>query len=177
MSFVKILMSVPDSTSTMEEYLQVKASPINQVSDEYLQKLLDDMVNGAQLSYTKISVGALQASGTDTLSGVVATDTVTVNGVVFTAVASGATGNQFNVGGSDSITATNLASAVNASVTANVIGVVTAAAVGPVVTFTAVQPGLSGNLMTLAASAHGTIVAPAGGTDGTQAAINYGAAS
>lgn len=55
------------------------------------------------------------ANGTISLSSVVATDTLTVNGVTFTAVSSGATGNQFNVGSTDEITAENLASIVQAS--------------------------------------------------------------
>ena len=176
MSFVNILMSVPDSATTMQNILQLNTSA-NQVDNANLDKLIGDMVDGSQASYTKISTGSVQASGTVTLSSMVATDTVTVNGVVFTCVASGATGNQFNVGGTDTITATNLAAAINASVTALVAGYVTASASGPVVTVTAIQPGLTGNLGTLAASAHATVVAPAGGSNGTQVAVNYGAAS
>jgi hypothetical protein len=50
----------------------------------------------------------------------VADDTVTVEGVTFTAVVSGATGNQFNVGGTIALTATALytALAANATITA-----------------------------------------------------------
>jgi hypothetical protein len=161
MSFVKILMHVPDSAQTMTQILQLEASPVNQVDDENLDKLIGDMIDGSQLSYTKISTGAIQAFGTITLSGMVATDTVTINGVVFTAVSSGATGNQFNIGGSDTITATNLARAINASTTANVINVVFATSAANVVTVTAVQPGLQGNMNTLAASNHAFI---SGGT-------------
>lgn len=165
MSFVKILMHVPDSATTMKNILQLEASPINQVDDENMDKMIGDMIDGSQLSFTKISTGSVQASGTITFAGLVATDTITVNGVVFTAVASGATGNQFNVGASDTITATNAAKAINASVTANVIHVVFASAVGPVITVTAVQPGLQGNMNTLAISAHGA-VASAGASSG-----------
>lgn len=50
-----------------------------------------------------------------TLAGVIANDTVVINGRTFTCVASGATGNQFNVGGTDIVTATNLAASVIAS--------------------------------------------------------------
>ena len=49
-----------------------------------------------------------------TLASVVATNTVTIDGVVFTAIASGATGTQFNVGGNDTATAVNLAASINA---------------------------------------------------------------
>lgn len=52
-----------------------------------------------------------------TLVGVVATDSCTINGVTYTAVASGATAFQFNVGGTDTITAANLVSQFNANQT------------------------------------------------------------
>jgi hypothetical protein len=47
------------------------------------------------------------------LSHMAANDTVTINGVTFTCVASGASGKQFNVGTHDSNTATNLATVIN----------------------------------------------------------------
>lgn len=52
------------------------------------------------------------AYSTLTLAGVVATDTCVVNGVTYTCVASGATGNQFNIGASDTLTAANLAALI-----------------------------------------------------------------
>jgi hypothetical protein len=64
-------------------------------------------------------------------ASVVATNAITINGVVFLCVASGATGNQFNVGGTDTISATNLAAVINASVTAGIAGMVTATSIGP----------------------------------------------
>jgi len=100
----------------------------------------------------------VQASGTFTLSTVIATDAVSVNGVTFTAVANGATANQFNVGVDDTATAVNLAAAINASVTALVAGYVTASSALNVVTVRSSFYGLSGN-QTLIASADGTIVA------------------
>jgi hypothetical protein len=157
MSFVRILMSVPDSAQTMTQILQLKAAPVNQVDDENMDKLIGDMIDGSQRSYTKISTGLIQAFGTITLAAMVAGDTITINGVVFTAETSGATGNQFNVGASDTITAANAAKAINASVTANVLGVVFATSASNVVTITAVQPGLQGNMNTLAISAHGAV--------------------
>lgn len=105
---------------------------------------------------------AVAASGTVTCAITVATNTVTIAGVVFTCVASGATGNQFNVGGTDTITATSLAAAVNSSVSAAVAGVVSAASVGPVVTVSCVATGPVGNLVSLASS--GATVAVSGAT-------------
>lgn len=90
------------------------------------------------------------ASGTFTLLNVIATDLVTINGVSFTCVANGATGNQFNVGLNDTATAVNLAAAIAASVTALVKDVVTATSNSTVVTVTSLIPGLAGNDVTIA---------------------------
>lgn len=60
--------------------------------------------------------GGRHADGSITFSGnFTANDTVTVNGVVFTAVASGASGNQFNVAGSLSGSLDNLVTVLNNS--------------------------------------------------------------
>lgn len=70
------------------------------------------------------------------LSAVVAGDQVVINGVAFTAVVSGATGTQFDVGGTDAITATNLAAVIN---TNSSVAQVTATATGATVTIVAVR--------------------------------------
>jgi hypothetical protein len=122
-------------------------------------------------------MGAVQATATVTLTSHVATDTVTVCGIVFTCVASGATGNQYNVGGTDTLTAVNLAAAINASVTAGIAGVVTATSALTVVTLTATAPGRSGNGYTLAISAHGSVSGSGrftSGSDGTGYTLQRG---
>lgn len=53
--------------------------------------------------------------GSITLNGVIPGDYVTINGITFLAMASGATGTQFNVGATDALTAANLAIAINSS--------------------------------------------------------------
>ena len=73
---------------------------------------------------------------TITLTSVVATDAVTVGETTFTCVASGATGDQFNVGIDDTATAVNLAAKINA------LEGVTATSDGAVVTVTADAPGI-----------------------------------
>lgn len=100
------------------------------------------------------------ASGTATLTNVIATDAMAIAGVTFTAVASGATSVQFNVGANDTETAANLAAAINANTTSNKY--VTATSALTVVTITAKQPGLVGNLITLT-SADTTIVVTGSG--------------
>lgn len=86
-------------------------------------------------------------SSTLTLTGVAVGDQVTINGQTFSAVASGATGRQFDVGGTDALTATNLAAAITAS-TANVTasanaGVVHLTGIGTAtITVTAASPSI-----------------------------------
>ena len=87
----------------------------------------------------------------------VAADTVAICGVTFTAVASGATGNQFNVGTSTTATATNLAATLNANATISAL--YTATAVTGTITLTEKIAG--GNTPT-AATKTGTIVVGAG---------------
>jgi phage tail sheath gpL-like len=93
----------------------------------------------------------VQASGTIAFSGVAsANDTVLINGVTFTAVASGATGNQWNIGASATASAANLATAINGSVTSLVSGYVTASAATGTLTITSAFYGLTGNQCTIA---------------------------
>lgn len=74
-------------------------------------------VNGAQDGDGLLPTKALSSVATCTVTGVaVAGDTISVMGVTLTAVASGATTAQFNVGASTSVQATNIATALNAAV-------------------------------------------------------------
>lgn len=129
------------------------------------------------VSSTKVTTGlfAGTATGTITLASMVATDTVTVNGVTFTCMASGAVGNQFNVGGTDTLTAVALAAAINASATAGINTIVTATSALAVVTVNALYPGYLGNAVTLAISAHGSVSAArlAGGDNGALNTTHY----
>lgn len=117
----------------------------------------------------KITVGtvAVQASGTVTLESFVADDTVTINGVVLTGKASPSGEAQFACGVSDTADAAALAAKINAHSTLSLI--VSATSALGVVTLTALKPGLLGNCITTAISAHGSVAAArlAGGTDGT----------
>ena len=119
-----------------------------------LEMLLQQIVIGIRNASvtTVIDNGdAVSASDTLTLTGVsTAADTILINGVTLTAVASGAVNNQWNVQGSAALQATEIARAINASSNSLVSGHVSAAAVGAVVTLTAVIPGVAGNAVTTA---------------------------
>lgn len=180
MSFVKILLSVPDSAVTMNSaYLQLKADPLNQVDPQGLQKLMADVVDGAQLAYAKISTGAVQATATITSTGAaVDAETMSVANVTLTAKSSGAVAanGEFNVSATPATQAANIAAAINA--VAGLSGIVTATSALGVVTVTAVQPGKSGNgLLMSEALTNVTVTQFASGSDGTQANVNYGRAS
>lgn len=118
---------------------------------------------------------AVKASGTLTSTNAIATDAILINGVTFTCVASGATGDQWNLGADDAADCVNLAAAINASASALVNKHVTASASSNVVTITAKRAGHAGNAITLS-SADATIVASgarlAGGS-GDQASVNF----
>ncbi len=133
---------------------------------------------GMRKATVKVQVGSVQASGTATASTAVATNTVVVNGYTFTAVASGATAAQFNLGADDTAAMASLAAQINASTDAKILNIVTATSAAAVCTITAVDAGLTGNAITLTAS--GAITASAArlasGTDGTEKSFVFGGA-
>lgn len=123
----------------------------------WLQNLLNRLCGGVSNGtlVTTIDKGdGVAASGTLTFNNAgVAGDTLTVNGVVFTAVASGATGNQYDVGATAAITAANAQAALAASASALVAASYLSSSVaGAVVTITSAFIGLSGNQATLSAA-------------------------
>lgn len=91
---------------------------------EHLQStspgVIQALASGHKLT-ADLNTIAVAASGSIVFSAnLVAGDTITVNGTVFTAVASGATGNQFNLGVSLTLTLDAIVTVLNASVIAGV---------------------------------------------------------
>lgn len=147
--------------------------------DELARRLihyLSQLSLGVRKAQVKVQRAAAQATGTITAATVVATNTVTINNVTFTAVASGATGNQFNLGASDAAAMDNLATVINANT--DLDGIVTAASDGAgVVTLTAIDPGEGGNAITLASSGATLAVSAArlaSGSNGTEVTYTFG---
>lgn len=183
MASLQMILRCSKSDDTMVQQYQ-RSTSSKHATVEALSQLLENLGGGTlfkdDAGRPQVAVSILentaQASGYFALTSVIATDAISINGVTFTCVASGATGNQFNVGADDTETAENLAAAINASVTALVAGYVTAAssvvAMVPRVTVTSAFYGKSGN-QTLIASADGTIVAS--GTRLTGGAADSGA--
>lgn len=178
MSFHKLIVSNEENaTQTGAQLAQVAGDP--QGSLLRLINYLEKVVAGVRHAYIKTQVGAVQAAATLTLTGLpVADETFVLNGVTFTAKASGATGNEFNIGANATLTAAAIAAAINASVTAKVASYVVASSLAGVVTVTAVSPGLSANLFTLAETlTNATRVDFAGGTNGTEVVLQLGKSS
>ncbi len=104
-------------------------------------------------------VNSTQASGTITLSstGPTNTQTVTVNGLVYTFKTSPSGPRDVQIGVDNPTTASSLASVITSQDTVHVAAV----AVGSVVTVNAVEPGTAGNSITLAQSASNVAVSGA----------------
>ena len=168
MAKLKLIFDLLDTQQALIDLLQ----PVTTTSKKTLLNYIAGIENGSyQMNNPEKGwIGSVSATGTITLSAMIATDTITVNGTVFTCMASGASGNQFNVGLSDTATATNAAAAINASATASVTNNVVATSSGAVITITSVDPGTVGNNIPIAISAHGSVSGGgklASGTDGT----------
>lgn len=159
MSLQNITIDLPSQTAQDFKDICYLAPLANQAAIN-LSNFFRRLAGGESYGTVTANVGAVQATATMTVSAGGSGDgeTCVVAGVTFTAKSSGATGNQFNVGADDEETATNLAAAINASVTALVTGVVTASASAEVVTVAAAQSGLVGNSIAIA-SADATITA------------------
>jgi phage tail sheath gpL-like len=149
-------------------------APGQLVAVQNFENYIAAIAGGNQSAILSFQVGAVQAAGTLTFAstGPTNTQTCSILNVTFTAVTSGATGNQFNISATPATVAANLAAAINAS--ANLTGKVTATSELGVVTITCVVPGAVGNGLALSAGtlSNTTAGAFAGGSDGTSYVID-----
>jgi len=175
MSLQRIVINSPLSAAQFESELQLerksKHNTLNSIASYFKRIVSGSGPQGADISFL---VGAVQASGTFTFSSTGPTNgqTCTIAGVTFTAVTSGATGNQFNINATPATVAANLVTAINAA--SSLSGIVTASANGAVVTLTAVVPGKMGNgLVQANVNLSNTVVVSfTGGTDGTSYSVD-----
>lgn len=166
MAFSRLVIEHPLTAEQLQSKLGLERQ--DKISSALeLGKYMRSLAAGLQSADLDLHVGAVQATGLVSFSGLPSNDEIlTIANVVFTAKSSGATGNQFNIGGSATITAANLAAAINAS--ANLSGIVTASSAAGVVTLTAVVPGKAGNGLQLSEGlSNATVTAFASGADGT----------
>jgi phage tail sheath gpL-like len=125
---------------------------------DWLLALVSGQTRGT-LEVTRDDGDAVAATGTVTLSGASGTVGATINGVSLTAA--------FDT--DDTTTAAALAAAINASTNALVEPFVTATSALGVVTITAVDKGVAGNTITLAATGTGCTASGNRLTGGTEA--------
>ncbi len=185
-----LVVEVDDPAATVAGELAVSGTPGNPYTAG--AGAAAAIVNIARYLETKAQQGpgikvdyfdtAISASTTGTFTGdPTAAQALTISGVTFTARASGAVANEFNIAAGDvTTTAANLAAAINASVTAKIINTIRATSALGVVTIYSVVPGssaiptvLSENLdnFTLAATTLTT-----GGTQAHNATLSAGIA-
>lgn len=148
-------------------------SALRKVSEHAMRASLGAMAANLSLAFNPV---AAQATVTFTGAGT-ASDTLTVGNVVITLVASGATGNQVNIGASASATAANVVSLINSS--ASFTGICTATNAGAVITLTAAIPGTIGNGLALSKSSTSITLtnlwgASVAGSEGTAAVFARG---
>lgn len=122
-------------------------------------------LSGGSNSSQQVTINSLSATGTLTLAGAAAGDKVTVNGKVYT-FQTLVINNSTNippyvvpVGATDTVSAANLAKAINGVDTA-----VVATSAGAVVTVTAASEGTAGNAITLSAAQSNGHVTASGAT-------------
>ncbi len=183
-----LVCTVPDSGATVAGEIAPSTSVPGQSSTTgagawdciqdigaYLQtKAIGD---GIRIDYFDTAVSA---STTGTFTGdPTAADTVTINGVAFTARASGAVANEYNfVAGNVTATAAALAACINASTTARIIGTIGASSALGVVTFFSIVPGSVGLPTVLSESTNNFTLADTtlstGGTQSHSAIIRAG---
>jgi hypothetical protein len=151
----KILVELTVDLSATEVSQRLAAEGAHnklQALDNFIKRVKASIVPAdiAQGSEEDGEVVLEKATGTVTVSagGSAADETINICGVTFTAKASGAAGNQFNVSATAATQAENMRVAIAAS--ADLAGIVTVARTNAVLTLSAVVPGVQGNALQLA---------------------------
>lgn len=180
MALLKIIINTPKNSGDVDGLLKLQNDPKN--SPDMVSRIAN-FLQGVAIRGGNVlcESGGVRASLAGTFTGApTAADTLTINGVAFTARAANPAANEFVLSSVAATNATNLAAAINASVTAKVKGVVFAVAAGAVITIYAVDPGAGANLYTVTESMAnftlaGAATALAGGTNpNTLNQINVG---
>lgn len=121
---------------------------------------------------TRVVTTAVAATGSVLFASFVEDDTITVGATVLTGKDSPSGENQFEVDGNDAADAAAFAACVNAhSVLSKYVS---ASANSATVTLTILVPGVIGNGVTLARSAHATVTAFASGAEDTPVTLSHG---
>lgn len=174
---IHIVHGSENGQTITDEILKNTSSP--RIAITALRNLLTAVVGGARNASLAVSVDStapVKASATITCATAIATNTITIGPQTLTLVNSGATTDEINKGGNNTLTAAAIAAAINAhAVTSKYVVASSALAV---VTVTALQRGTMGNGITLASSGSTLAVSGAalsGGVGQDQAFVTYSA--
>lgn len=182
MSLVKIIVNTPQDSGAIDAFLRLQNNPKN--SDDMVSRVVQFLqgvvVRGANVL---VETGGVRASKRGTFSGGLPTaaETITINGVAFTARAANPAANEFVIGATAAATCTNFAAAVNASTSAKIKNTVFAVDNGDgTVDLYATDPGQGGNMFSIAESmtnfawAGGATLLSGGTNPNTMNQINVG---
>lgn len=171
MSLQRMIINSDLTAASFKSVCNLESGQLESVNS--LVNYFGGLSGGLYMANLAINVGAVQAAGTVTFASTGPTNgqTCTICGVTFTAVTSGATGNQFNINATPATVAANLATAINAAT--SLAGIVTATSLLGVTTITAVVPGTMGNGLVMANVnlSNATFATFANGADGTAYAV------
>lgn len=171
-----VLVQISDSSGRSQTDLNNKILRADSTNPKGMINDLLDYLSGIESGHAAnmdVSTGSAvfaAASATVTLASVLNNDTVTINGVVFTAKTAAPVGDQFLVGVSNTADAAALAACINASTTAGAAGVLYATSALAVVTVYSVVKGVVGNAISIASSNGGRLAVA--GTS-TRNAVTY----
>lgn len=171
----KMVIEIEHTSTEMNSVVGARATSDKEVVTQDLINILTQMKAGHQPGVINIKTVAVQASRVGTFTDEpTAADTLTINGVAFTARASGAVANEFNLvtGGTAPADAAGnaaaLAAAINASTTAGIIDVIVASSSAGALTIKSKQAGKVGNGIILSESMGNFTLAGTSLTGGTQ---------
>ena len=132
-------------------------------SFDLVSSLGDSDFNQDILGNTDV-VALVSATGTVTCASTAAADTVTINGLVYTAVSGTKANNtEFDIDGSDTVDAADLVDSITNDTRQGTLADISATNSAGVVTFTSTAIGTAGNAVTLVSS-NGTRLAVSGAT-------------
>jgi hypothetical protein len=175
-SYIRAVITAPESVVQLASIVPL---PDTKQGTNNIINYLTALVGGSKAASIEVKLGAIKASLLGTFTGdPTAAQALTINGVTFTARASGAVANEFNI--ATGANGTALAAAINASVTAGIVGIVSATApTAQTCLVTCIVPGVIGNAVTCTEnmdnfSLAGSATKLAGGTDGTATTLSLG---
>lgn len=170
-NYLRLVISYPETVNEFKSFCPLDRGDARTNVQELLN-YLTCVAGGSRSASIAANTGPTAGTATLTVSagGSSAAETMVLCGFTFTARASGATGNEFNVSATAATQAANMVAAFNAS--ADITGKVVASNALGVITLTALVPGTAGNAFVVTESLTNVAVTTsflvsAAGTEGT----------